>query len=147
MHFREPLISEKLKFLALTHVWMYGYWCCQVAILSACNASVMFLLHSYQSIMWCYNVIILLSQVSGLFDQRYLKMEYTCTILIFFHKKHAENLLSLNSTIPKTCKKWPRNGNSQVFKKLYYWLLISFDFWILWLSILKDLLALTLQTQ
>ena len=24
-HFREPLISEKPKFLTLTHVWMYGY--------------------------------------------------------------------------------------------------------------------------
>ena len=25
MHFREPLISEKPKFLALTHVSVYGY--------------------------------------------------------------------------------------------------------------------------
>ena len=119
MHFREPLISEKPKFLTLTHVWMYGYWCCQVAILSAFDASVMFLLHSYQSVMLCYNAIILANQVSGLFDQTYLKAEYTCTVLIFFHKRHTENLLMLNLIIPKTCKKWPRNGKSQVFKKLY----------------------------
>ena len=62
-------------------------------------------------------------------------------------KKQTENLLMLNSIIPKVCKRWPRNGKSQVFKIRYYWLLISFDFWILWLSILKDLLALTLQLQ
>ena len=62
-------------------------------------------------------------------------------------KKQTENLLMLNAIIPKDCKKWPRNGKSQVFKKLYYWLLISFDFWVLWLSILKDLLAWTLQLQ
>ena len=128
MHFRKPLISEKPKFLILTHVWMYDYCCCQVAILSAYDTSVMFLLHSHQSMMLCYNVIILANQVSELFDQRYLKTEYICTILIFFHKKHTENLLMLNSMIPKTCKKWPRNGKSQVFKKLFYWLLISFDF-------------------
>ena len=42
MHFREPVISAKPKFLALTHVLVYGYWCCQVTILSAYNASVMF---------------------------------------------------------------------------------------------------------
>ena len=53
--------------------------------------------------------------------------------------KQTENLLMLNAIIPKGCKEWSRNGKSQVFKKLYYWLL-----WILWLSILKDLLALTL---
>ena len=57
MHFGEPGISEKSKFLALTHVSVYDYWCCQVTTLSAYNASVMFLLHSYQSIMPCYNVI------------------------------------------------------------------------------------------
>ena len=62
-------------------------------------------------------------------------------------KKQTKNLLMLNAIIPKACKKWPRNGKSQVFKKLYYWLLISFDFWILRLSILKVLLALTLQLQ
>ena len=56
MHFGEPEISEKSKFLALTHVSVYGYWCFQVTTLSAYNASVMFLLHSYQSIMPCYNV-------------------------------------------------------------------------------------------
>ena len=50
MHFREPVISAKPKFLALTHVLVYGYWCCQVTILSAYNASVMFLLRYYQSI-------------------------------------------------------------------------------------------------
>ena len=50
MHFREPVISAKSKFLALTHVLVYGYWCCQVTILSAYNASVMFLLPYYQSI-------------------------------------------------------------------------------------------------
>ena len=42
MHFRKPAISAKPKFLALTHVLVYGYWCCQVTILSAYNASVMF---------------------------------------------------------------------------------------------------------
>ena len=59
-------------------------------------------------------------------------------------KKQTENLLMLNAIIPTACKMLPRNGKSQVFKRLYHWLLISFDFWILWLSILKDLLALTL---
>ena len=65
MHFREPAISAKPKALALTHVLVYGYWCCQVTILSAYNASVA-------------------SQVSGLFDESYLKKEYTCTIYIFY---------------------------------------------------------------
>ena len=83
MHFREPVISEKPKFLALTHVSVYGYWCCQFAILSAYNAFVLFLLYSYQTIMSCYNVIILANQVSGLIDQRYFKKEYICAILIF----------------------------------------------------------------
>ena len=50
MHFREPVISAKPKFLALTHVLVYDYWRCQVTILSAYNASVMFLLRYYQSI-------------------------------------------------------------------------------------------------
>ena len=50
MHFREPVISAKPKFLALTHVLVYGYWCYQVTILSHYNASVMFLLCYYQSI-------------------------------------------------------------------------------------------------
>ena len=43
-------------------------------------------------------------------------------------KKQTENLLMLNAIIPKACKKLPRNGKRQVFKKLYHWLLISFDF-------------------
>ena len=43
-------------------------------------------------------------------------------------KKQTENLLMLNAVIPKACKKLPRYGRSQVFKKLYNWLLISFDF-------------------
>ena len=50
MHFREPVISAKPKFLALTHILGYGYWCCQVTKLSHYNASVMFLLRYYQSI-------------------------------------------------------------------------------------------------
>ena len=50
MDFKEPVISAKPKILALTHVLVYGYWCCQVTILSAYNASVMFLLRYYQSI-------------------------------------------------------------------------------------------------
>ena len=37
-----------------------------------------------------------------------------------------------------------RNGKNQIFQKLYQWLLISFGFWILWISVLKNLLALTL---
>ena len=37
MHFREPVISTKSKFLARTHVLVYGYWCCQLTILSAYN--------------------------------------------------------------------------------------------------------------
>ena len=43
-------------------------------------------------------------------------------------KKQTENLLMLNAIISKACKKLPRNGKSQVFKKLYNWLLMSFDF-------------------
>ena len=43
-------------------------------------------------------------------------------------KKQTENLLMLNSIIPKASKKRPRNGNSQDFKIRLYWLLISFDF-------------------
>ena len=43
-------------------------------------------------------------------------------------KKQTENLLMLNAIIPKVCKKLPRNGKGQVFKKPYNWLLISFDF-------------------
>ena len=86
MHFREPVISEKLKVLAVTHVSVYGYWCCQLTLLSAYDASVMFMLLSYQSIVPCYqSLIILTNWVSELFDQRYLKKEYTCIILIFFH--------------------------------------------------------------
>ena len=50
MHFRESVISAKPKFLAFTHVLVYGYWCCQVTILSAYNAAVVFLLRYYQSI-------------------------------------------------------------------------------------------------
>ena len=50
MDFKEPVINAKPKILALTHVLVYGYWCCQVTILSAYNASVMFLLRYYQSI-------------------------------------------------------------------------------------------------
>ena len=47
IHFREPVISAKPKFLVRT---VYGYWCCQVTILLAYYASVMFLLHYYQSV-------------------------------------------------------------------------------------------------
>ena len=50
MDFREDVISAKPKFLALTHVLEYGYWCWQVTILSAYNAFLMFLLRYYQSI-------------------------------------------------------------------------------------------------
>ena len=56
MHFREPVISAKLKFLSLTHVLVYGYWLCQVTILSAYIASVMFLLR-YYSLFPYHNVI------------------------------------------------------------------------------------------
>ena len=127
MHFREPLINENPKFLALNHVWMYGYWCCQVAILLAYNASVMFLLHSYQSIMLCRNAVILVNQVYGLFDWKYLKTEYTCTILILFFIKSIQKIL--NPIIPKACKKWPRNGKSQAFRSTS---LLAFDkFWFL----------------
>ena len=38
-------------------------------------------------------------------------------------KKQTENLLMLNAIISKACKKLPRNRKSQVFKKLYNWLL------------------------
>ena len=115
MHFREPVISAKPKFLALTHVLVYGYWCCQVTILSAYNASVMFPLRYHQSIamLYCYQTLMILAnQVSGLFDETYLKKEYTCTTLIFFPmqidmetKKQTENILMLNAIIPKACKK------------------------------------------
>ena len=50
MHFHKPVISAKPKFLALAHVLLYGYWCCQVTVLSAYNASIMFLLRYYHSI-------------------------------------------------------------------------------------------------
>ena len=44
-------------------------------------------------------------------------------------KKETENLLMLNVIIPKACKKWPRNGKSQFFKKT---LLLAYDkFWFL----------------
>ena len=33
IYFREPVIRAKPKFLALTLVLVYGYWCCQVKIL------------------------------------------------------------------------------------------------------------------
>ena len=57
MHFREPLTSEKPKFLALAHVYLYSYWCCQVTVLLAYNGFVTFWWHSYRSIMSGYNVI------------------------------------------------------------------------------------------
>ena len=50
MHFRESIVSAKSKFLALTQVLVYGYFCFQVTILPAYNASVVFLLRYYQSI-------------------------------------------------------------------------------------------------
>ena len=50
VHIREPVISAKPKFLALTRVLLYDYWCCQLTILSAYNASLMFLLRYYQYI-------------------------------------------------------------------------------------------------
>ena len=50
IYFREPVIRAKPKFLALTFVLVYGYWCCQVKILLDYNAPVMFLLRYYQSI-------------------------------------------------------------------------------------------------
>ena len=40
-----------------------------------------------------------------------------------------------------------RNGEKQIFQKLYQRPLISFGFWILWTSVLKNLLALTLPLQ
>ena len=44
-------------------------------------------------------------------------------------KKQTENLLMLNPIIPKACKKWPRNGKIQGYKKN---LLLTFvKFWIL----------------
>ena len=43
-------------------------------------------------------------------------------------KKQTENILMLNAIIPKTCRNLPRNEKSQVFKKRYHWLLLSFDF-------------------
>ena len=49
IHFREPVISAKPKFLALT---VYGYWCCQVTILLAYYASVYITI----SLFLCYNV-------------------------------------------------------------------------------------------
>ena len=41
-HFREPVTSDKPRFLVLTHVLVYGYWYCQVTILSAYNAPLIF---------------------------------------------------------------------------------------------------------
>ena len=37
-----------------------------------------------------------------------------------------------------------RNGEKQIFQKLYQSHFLSFGFWILWISVLKNLLALTL---
>ena len=50
IHFRKPVISAKPKFSALARVLVYDYWCCQLTILSAYNASVKFLLRYYQYI-------------------------------------------------------------------------------------------------
>ena len=85
------------------------------------------------------------NEASGLFNQT--------SYFAFFYadgdmnnkKKQIENLFILNTTILKACKKWQRQEIAKkIFQKLYQWLLISFDFWILWISVLKNLLALTL---
>ena len=78
-------IKTLMMIMALTHVLLYDYWCCQLRILSAYNVSVMFLLRYFYSIdMLSYqSLIILANQVSGLFEEKYLKKEYTYTILIF----------------------------------------------------------------
>ena len=36
-------------------------------------------------------------------------------------KKQTESILMLNAIIPKACKSYPRNGKSQVYKKLLQW--------------------------
>ena len=72
----------------------------------------MILLSVRHVILLCYESMIILSnQASGLLDQRYLKKEYTYTILILF--SHAEihinnketNRMMLDAIIPKGCKK------------------------------------------
>ena len=57
MHFREPLISEKPRFLAVTLGWVYNYGCCQVTTFLFNNASVMFLWRSRHFKMSGYNII------------------------------------------------------------------------------------------
>lgn len=102
-----------------------------------------------------YSIIILVysnlnNQVSGFFDQIYLKNKCTCSILTFFFmqinrwtiKKQTDNLLMLD---PKSRKNWPRNEKSQVSKKPHHSLLVVFDFRIMWISIRRSLLALTLR--
>ena len=87
----------------------------------------------------CFNIWIKCFEIMF---QRLEVFSWFFSMQIDMETKKQQNLLVLNAIIPKAYKKWSRNGKSQVFKKLYYWLL-----WILWLSILKDLLALTLQLQ
>ena len=61
-------------------------------------------------------------------------------------KKQVENILVLNAIIPKACKNDQEKGRAKLLKN-YHWLLIRFHFWTLWISILKYLLALSLQLQ
>ena len=97
------------------------------------------------------------NQAAELFNQRYLKRKYIYPILIFYMQ------IDIQITIKKTNRKSfhvrynnskgmqkltkTRNGKNQIFQKLYQWPLISFGFWIFWISVLKNLLALTLRLQ
>ena len=85
---------------------------------------------------------IVLSKVS----QKDVLLCLLCTILIF---SHADTHINNKETNGKSFV--VRYNNSQGMQKMitcikwtYHWLLISFDFWILWISILKNLLVLTL---
>ena len=81
--------------------------------------------------------MILANQPSGFFNQTYLKKECTCTILIFFHADRHINNKETNRKpfavryensqgMQKMTK--TRDGKNHIFKIVYHWLLIGFDF-------------------
>ena len=71
---------------------------------------------------------------AGLFDQRYLKKEYTCTIFTFFHPDRHGNKETSRKSFDVKCddsqgmQKMTKKWEEPSFKKLYHWFLISFDF-------------------
>ena len=49
----------------------------------------------------------------------------------------------LDVVISRVYKKWPRNRKSKVLKKLHNWVLISFNFHVLWISRLKKIAGIS----